>query len=154
MAKNKMKTIEKFENTINQNLRKLNPKGNEASPKKKQDIAPKKLLMLVLIVNRSKEEFYIDILQEMEANIQMSINARGTADSEMLQYLGLTSEGKRAIFTVIREDNAEKIMKTLGEKFETVNNGKGVAYTVPLTSTIGVAIYSFLSNNRKAVKEN
>ncbi len=154
MAKNKMKPIEKFENTINQNLRKLSPKGNEASPKKKPDIAPKKLLMLVLIVNRSKEEFYIDILQEMEANLQVSVNARGTADSEMLQYLGLTSEGKRAIFTVIREDNAEKIMKTLEEKFETVNNGKGVAYTVPLTSTIGVAIYSFLSNNRKAVKEN
>ena len=35
----------------------------------------------------------------------------------------------------------------LEEKFNTIKNGKGIAYTVPMTSTIGVAIYQFLSNN-------
>ena len=34
----------------------------------------------------------------------------------------------------------------LEEKFKTVKGGKGIAYTVPMTSTIGVAIYQFLSN--------
>jgi hypothetical protein len=32
------------------------------------------------------------------------------------------------------------------EKFRTVKGGKGIAYTVPISSTIGVAIYQFLSN--------
>ena len=34
----------------------------------------------------------------------------------------------------------------LDEKFKTVKGGKGIAYTVPMTSTIGVAIYQFLAN--------
>ena len=37
---------------------------------------------------------------------------------------------------------------TLEEKFHKIKNGKGIAYTVPLTSTIGVAIYQFLSNTQ------
>jgi ATP-dependent Clp protease protease subunit len=41
-------------------------------------------------------------------------------------------------------DNA---LEALEEKFNTIKNGKGIAYTVPMTSTIGVAIYQFLCNN-------
>ena len=42
----------------------------------------------------------------------------------------------------------KKIMNTLEEKFETVRNGKGVSFAVPLRSVIGVNLYQFLSNNR------
>jgi hypothetical protein len=42
-------------------------------------------------------------------------------------------------------------MQTLKEKFETVRGGKGIAYTIPLSSVAGVAIYQFLSNNRRTV---
>jgi len=37
--------------------------------------------------------------------------------------------------------------------FKTMKNGKGIAFTVPMTSVIGVSIYGFLSNNRMTVKE-
>ena len=40
--------------------------------------------------------------------------------------------------------------KCLEEKFETIRNGKGVAFTVPLSSVIGVSMYQFLSNNRQS----
>ena len=40
----------------------------------------------------------------------------------------------------------ERALSELDEKFRTVKGGKGIAYTVPMTSTIGVAIYQFLSN--------
>ena len=49
----------------------------------------------------------------------------------------------------LKEDLTENIMKVLEEKFRTIKNGKGIAYTVPMTGTIGVAIYQFLSNNSK-----
>ena len=41
----------------------------------------------------------------------------------------------------------------LEDKFNTIKNGKGIAYTVPMTGTVGVAIYQFLSNNRMSVKD-
>ena len=55
---------------------------------------------------------------------------------------------KAVIISVIREDMAEEIMKCLEDKFATIKNGKGIAFTVPLSSIIGVNNYRFLSNNR------
>lgn len=111
-------------------------------------IAPKKLKLLVLVVNQNKADFYIDFLQTFEVNMQMQMHAQGTAGSEMLHYLGLEESEKRVIFSIIREDRADDAMKALEEKFSTLRGGKGIAYTVPLSSVAGVAIYQFLSNHQ------
>lgn len=111
-------------------------------------IAPKKLKLLVLVVNQNKADFYIDFLQTFEVNMQMQMHAQGTAGSEMLHYLGLEESEKRVIFSIIREDRAPDAMKALEEKFSTLRGGKGIAYTVPLSSVAGVAIYQFLSNHQ------
>lgn len=111
-------------------------------------IAPKKLKLLVLVVNQNKADFYIDFLQTFEVNMQMQMHAQGTAGSEMLHYLGLEESEKRVIFSIIREDRANDAMKALEEKFSTLRGGKGIAYTVPLSSVAGVAIYQFLSNHQ------
>lgn len=109
-------------------------------------IAPRKLKLLVTVVARSKAEFYMDILQSFEVNFQTATAASGTASQEMLQMLGLADTGKTVIFSIIREDQAAEALATLEEKFHSIRNGKGIAFTVPMTGTVGVAIYRFLSN--------
>ena len=109
-------------------------------------IAPRKLKLLVTVVNREKAEFYTDLLQSFEVNFQTSMNARGTASKETLRLLGIGESDKTVIFSVIREDMCDKALSELEHKFKTIRNGKGIAYTVPMTGTIGVAIYRFLSN--------
>lgn len=52
------------------------------------------------------------------------------------------------IISVIRDDLADSITSALEEKFRTIRNGKGIAFTVPLSSVIGVNLYRFLSNNQ------
>lgn len=113
-----------------------------------ENVAPKKLKLLITVVNKNKAEFYMDYLQAYEVNMQMSMRARGTADSELLHYLGLEDSEKRVLFSLIREDMAPAALKGLEEKFATVRDGKGIAYTVPLSSVAGAAIYQFLTNNR------
>ena len=108
----------------------------------------KKLKILVTIVNRNKTEFYMDFLHGFEVNFQTAALGQGTAKSETLHLLGLEESDKGVIFSVIREDKSEEILRNLDEKFKTIRNGKGVAFTIPLTSVIGVAIYRFLINNR------
>ena len=110
--------------------------------------APQRLKLLVTIVGRNKSEFYVDLLQSMEINVQMTLLGSGTASMDMLQLLGLSDSDKSVILSVIREDRAKETLALLGEKFQTVRGGKGIAYTIPLTSVVGVAIYRFLSNNR------
>ena len=108
--------------------------------------APKKLMLLFTIVNRNKAEFYTDVLQKFEINMQMVIAANGTANTKVQSLLGLTDLSKSVIISVIRRDKCKAALAELEEKFKTVKGGKGIAYTVPMTSTIGVAIYQFLSN--------
>ena len=109
-------------------------------------IAPRKLKLLVTVVNREKAEFYMDVLQDFEANFQTAMAARGTASKETLRLLGIGESDKTVIFSVIREDMCEKALSELEQKFKTIKNGKGIAYTIPMTGTVGVAIYRFLSN--------
>jgi nitrogen regulatory protein PII len=108
----------------------------------------KKLKLLVTVVNRNKSEFYMDFLSGFEVNFQTSVLGQGTAKSETLHLLGLEDSDKSVIFSVIREDKAEEILHALEDKFHTVRNGKGIAFTIPMSSVIGVAIYRFLSNHR------
>lgn len=107
---------------------------------------PPKLKLLFTIVNREKAELYTDLLQSFGVNMQLYMSAQGTASTEVLDLLGLSHSEKAVIVSVIREDKSKAAMSFLEEKFRTIKNGKGIAYTVPMTGTIGVAIYQFLAN--------
>lgn len=108
----------------------------------------KKLKLLVTVVNRSKTEFFMDFLTAYEVNFQTAVLGQGTARSETLYMLGLEDSDKGVIFSVLREDKAEEAMQGLENKFHTLKNGKGIAFTIPMSSVIGVAIYRFLSNHK------
>ena len=109
----------------------------------------KKLKLLVTVVSRNKSEFYMDFLSGFDINMQTAVAGQGTATSDTMYLLGLADSDKSVIFSVLREDRAEEVMQGLEEKFHTLRGGKGIAFTVPMTGVIGVAIYRFLSNNRK-----
>lgn len=111
------------------------------------DSAIKKLKLIITVVDRPKGEFYLDVLGQFEVNCQMVTAGLGTAGSEIVELLGLNNH-KAVILSVAREDLVEPIMNTLEEKFNTVRNGKGIAFAIPLSSIIGVNLYRFMSNNR------
>ena len=128
-----------------QKTEQVNPTVNEEPFK--TDL--KKLKLLVTVVNRKKTEFYLDYLTGFEVNFQTAVAAQGTASSDMMYLLGLAESDKSVIFSILREDRVEEAMQGLDEKFHTLRGGKGIAFTIPLTGVIGVAIYRFLSNNRR-----
>lgn len=119
----------------------------------KTKLSPNGLSVLITIVNSKKANFYIDFIQSFDVNMQFSSLADGTAKPEMLTNLDLTDDRKVVIFSVVRDDKVKEIMRALDEKFKTIRNGNGIAFTVPMSSVIGVSIYGFLSNNRMMVKE-
>lgn len=116
-------------------------------------IRDERIEALFTIVDRSKAEYYLDLLQSFDVNMQTVLLAHGTADAKTLEYIGLASSDKALILSMVRADRIADIMNTLDSKFRTIKNGKGIAYTVPLTGIIGTLIYGFLSDNRRTVKE-
>ena len=110
--------------------------------------APKKLKLLFTVVDRKKAELYADLLGEYSVNLQIVLPGEGTAKTETLRLLGLDDTARAVIVSVIRDDLAPAIFEMLEEKFRTVRGGKGIAWSVPMTSAVGVAIYQFLSDYR------
>ena len=127
-------------------------KEKNVSPAKKGVSNVKKLKILVTVIDKSKTLFYVDLLEQYEVNFQMVISGKGTANSEMLSLLGISEQDKSVIISCIREDRVKEILETLNEKFNKVKNGKGIAYTIPMDSIIGVSMYQLLSND-KTLKE-
>lgn len=130
------------------NLKQKTEKRNGVGKNKqsKGPLAPYKLVLLVTVVARNKADYYLDLLQSFEINMQMEVSAFGTAT----KGFGLlkTDLEKQAIFSIIREDEVAKALAVLEEKFRTIRGGKGIAFTVPFSSMIGVAAYQFLSNKQ------
>ena len=139
MEKSLMKTTTK--KTTKSTTRRKN------SPKKEVSNV-KKIKMLVTVVDRSKTLFYIDLLEQFEVNIQMVLYGKGTANSDMLNLLGLAETDKSVILSYINEDRVKEALETLSYKFQTVKNGKGIAYTISLDSIVGVSMYQLLVNDR------
>ena len=119
-----------------------------AKNEKPTKLVLKKLKLIITVVDRPKGEFYLDVISQFEVNCQLVLGGLGTASSEIIELLGLNNPNA-VILSVAREDMVPAIMNTLEEKFQTVRNGKGVAFAVPLSSVIGVNLYQFLSNNRQ-----
>ena len=111
-----------------------------------RDAGIRKLKLLFTVVDRSKANFYLDMLEEYEVNFQTAIYGSGTADGTLLGVLGTESD-KALLLSVIREDKVAPALRMLEEKFARVKNGKGIAFTVPFGSVMGVQNYCFLSNS-------
>ena len=111
--------------------------------------APRKLKLLFTVVDRKKAEFFVDLIGQFKVNLQIVLAGEGTAKTETLRLLGLDDAARAVIVSVIRDDLAQSIFETLEEKFDTVRGGKGIAWSVPLSGAIGVAIYQFLSDYRE-----
>ena len=109
--------------------------------------APQKIKLLFTIVERVKVDFYLDILEGYEVNFQTVVYGKGTAPNELLGMLGITSDDKALILSVIKEEKEKDILYSYKEKYFKTRHGKGIAFTVPISSMIGVMAYQFLSNN-------
>lgn len=122
-------------------------KQSKPASSKKEKSNVRKLKMLITIVDRSKTLFYLDLLEQFEVNVQLVLYGKGTASTQMINLLGLVEADKSVIISYIREDRVKDALDTLSEKFAKVKNGKGIAYTIPLDSIIGVSVYQLLSND-------
>jgi len=117
-----------------------------------RNIAPMKLELLLAIVHNDKAAYYFSIIQSHQANLQLTVPAQGTTHL-ILNYLGFTERPKSLLVSVVRSDEAGRLIDMLDSTFQKGKKYKGIAFTVPLSSVIGTLVYGFLSNDRRTVKE-
>ena len=118
------------------------------------NLAPHKLVMLITVVQKGKGTFFADFIKSFDANLQIAVVGSGTADSNLVEFLGLKDKRRSIIFSIVREERVNEIMEALGERFHTVNNDTGISFAVPLSSVIGKLSYGFLSNDQRMVSKD
>ena len=126
-----------FENKEDKNVKSQHKQGLEA---------PKILKILVTIVPRPKADFFVSALEEFDVNMQTVCYGSGTAPTEILSYLGMNTTEKVVIFSVVKEEKVKEILTAYEDKYFKIRNAKGIAFTIPVSSIIGVTIYKFLAN--------
>ncbi len=121
---------------------------NESTKKvssSKKLTSTKKLLLLVTIVRKNKAEYFIDLIESNGANMQLVSVGSGTTKAKVFtDEIGT----KAVIFSIVPEDKIKKLLTILSNKFEEIRDGKGVCWTIPLSSVMGVTFFNFLSNNK------
>lgn len=106
----------------------------------------KKLKLLITIVPHGKKEVIIDLLENYDVNFSYSIRGKGTATEDLIEMLGLSDNSRDIIFSFIRAEKSKDAILALEDKFTKFKNNKSIAFTIPLTSVIGMQTYLFLSN--------
>lgn len=113
---------------------------------------PKKIKMLVTIIDRGKGEKLAEMFREENIVYNLIALGKGTAKSEILDYLGLGQTEKDIVISVVQEYDVPKIMDKLKEKMQLKKPGSGIAFTVPINSVdsaLALELISSLKDGRK-----
>lgn len=111
------------------------------------------LELLVLIIPKKSVDHYAYLVQSFESNYQIKVLAKGAATTEIIEYLGLTNDNKIVLICPIKATNRDAILAEVERSFNTLKNGKGVAFITPFSSMVGKLAYGLLSNNKTILKE-
>ncbi len=119
-------------------------KIDNVSKRKKKAIDTKKLLLFITIVNRGQGNFVLKLFESEGANAQFVQYGEGTAQKEIRDILGIEDNSKEVIISIISEDKIEDAKKELEAFFKIRKRNRGIGFSIPMTSLIGMKLYQFL----------
>lgn len=113
---------------------------------------PNKIKMLVTIIDRGKGEKLAEMFREENIVYNLIALGKGTAKSDILDYLGLGQTEKDIVLSVVQVQDVPKIMDKLKEKMQLKKPGNGIAFTIPINSVdsaLALEIISSMKDDRK-----
>lgn len=118
-----------------------------------EKVSHKKIKLLVTIVDRGKGEKLTEVFRENHVMYNLIMLGKGTAKSEILDYLGLGQTEKDIVLSVVQEDNMTVILDILNEKFQLKEPGNGVSFSIPISSVDSALALELISSLLDGKKE-
>ena len=122
---------------------------NKPQETKLQDVEIKKMSMFITIVNRGQGNYITKIFESEGANAQFIQYGEGTARKEVRDILGIEDNTKEIIISLINNEKIEDAKKELEAFFKVSKRNRGIGFSVPMTSLIGMKVYQFLADNSR-----
>lgn len=104
--------------------------------------------MMVTVTNRNRAEKFLSFYREEQLSVMLVTLGAGTAGSEVLDYFGLEASEKAVIFSVVTDDTWKKVKKGLETRLKIDIPGRGIAFSIPLSSIGGRRELMFLTEHQ------
>ncbi len=114
----------------------------------------KQISVFVTIINRHQAQYYVKTYEECGASLSLVLYAYSMPPNDLMQIMGIEETKKDIIFTVCRDEDIPALKKVAADRFKISKAAKGVAFAVPIDSVSGIAVYKFLSDFNREVREN
>lgn len=93
--------------------------------------------LLITIMDRGKGVKAVDLYRASNLHFNYVCLGRGTANSEILDYFGLSETKKDVVLTLIPACKVQTVMQKAGDRFHITHPGMGILFTVPLSGISG-----------------
>lgn len=103
------------------------------------------LSLVVAIVNRGMGGKATALFAKQGIVFSLSAHGRGTANSRLLDVLGLGESAKEVLFCTVPSNRAAGMLALLERDLQLKEIGKGIAFSVPLGSVIGTKTAAVLA---------
>lgn len=90
--------------------------------------------LLVSIVNQKDDAHLKEVLDEFSIALGITFAGRGTARSQVLDYLGIGETEKSVVFSLFPESDEDAILREIRTQMSLYLVGRGISFTVPLSS--------------------
>lgn len=110
------------------------------------------LYWMISIVNGNKSKRFIELYRSCGVSVVLGTLGEGTAVSEVLDCFGLEATEKQVLLAVVTDEKWKEVKKGLTRKIQIDIPGRGVAFTVPLSSIGGKKALMFLTDGQNFVK--
>jgi len=90
---------------------------------------------MITIVDRKRGNAVLKVLKEHGVLVQAATRGWGTANSEILNYLGLDETDKDIILSLIDGSQTKEILRVMEDVLHFWQPGRGIAFTLPVSGT-------------------
>lgn len=98
------------------------------------------LQLMVVVVDRSKGQKLLTVMQEQHSHLHFACLAEGTANSHILDLLGLGSTEKMVSMSIMPHTMARRMMHRVNMQMDLAHPGHGIAFTMPLLGVSGAVM--------------
>jgi hypothetical protein len=106
---------------------------------------PNGLSLVVTIVNRGYGEKIAALFNQKGVTLNYIFLGRGTATSEILDYLGLGETEKDIVLSSVPVEQTQRALDMLNNEMDLQKKGHGIAFTLPIGSVGGANALKFMA---------
>ena len=125
----------------------LKKKKVEQTPNATPQTNFEKMSIFVTIVNHGLADPIVKLFENNGVSAQFIQRGNGTASKEIRDILGIEDTGKDIIISIIKKENIKDLKQELLAFFRASKYNKGIGFSIPMTSMIGIKVYQFLANS-------